>query len=156
MSAMRWLDNRVPPPVVGLVLGVAMGWLAAPWPHWSEQPMWRLVAVAALALTGLAFDASGLWVVTRARTTINPLHPERATHLVTDGVYRLTRNPMYVGLILLLTAWALYLGRWPLLAGPVLGVLYLTRFQIQPEERILLAHFGEPYRAYMGRVRRWL
>ena len=63
---------------------------------------------------------------------------------------------MYVGMGLLLLAWAVYLAALLPLAGPVVYVLYITRFQIQPEERVLASIFGEQYAAYASRVRRWL
>jgi protein-S-isoprenylcysteine O-methyltransferase Ste14 len=106
---------------------------------------------------GLSFDLAGLLAFRASRTTVNPMRPERASSLVTHGVYRITRNPMYVGMVCLLLAWGLYLAHWPaLLAGPLAYVLYLNRFQIAPEERVLLDLFGPSYRSYMGQVRRWL
>lgn len=103
-----------------------------------------LVAIAAFA---------GFW---QARTTINPLQPDRASVLVTHGIYRFTRNPMYLSLLLLLVAYASQLGTWAAFAGPVAYVAYITRFQILPEERVLLSKFGAEYDAYRRRVRRWL
>ena len=103
-----------------------------------------LVAIAAFA---------GFW---QARTTINPLQPERASVLVTHGIYRYTRNPMYLSLLLLLVAYASHLGTWVAFAGPVAYVAYITRFQILPEERVLLSKFGAEYEAYRRRVRRWI
>lgn len=153
---MRWLEHKMPPPVVALLLGSAMYWAAGwrpalPW----LQPFAGPLAVA-LTLAGLACDLSGLSRFLRAHTTVNPLTPQKTSALVTDGIYRLTRNPMYLGLALLLTAWAVHLGAlWPF-AGPALFVAYTTRFQILPEERCLYARFGAEYLAYTERVRRWL
>ena len=87
---------------------------------------------------------------------MNPLHPERATALVTSGPYRFTRNPMYVGILLLLSAWAVYLGSaspWFFLP---LAFVTLTVQQIMPEEKILAQTFADGYRAYQDRVPRWL
>jgi protein-S-isoprenylcysteine O-methyltransferase Ste14 len=117
----------------------------------------KLLLTGLLAAVGLAFDLAGLRAFLARRTTINPLRPERASSLVTDGVYRITRNPMYIGMVFLLLAWGLYLAdAAALLLGPVAYMLYLNRFQIGPEERVLLGLFGEEYRGYMARVRRWL
>ena len=92
----------------------------------------------------------------RARTTVNPLKPETSAALVSTGVYSFTRNPMYLGMALALFAWAVYLSSvWSLL-GPVLFALYITRFQIVPEERVLDGLFGASFAAYKKRVRRWL
>lgn len=76
--------------------------------------------------------------------------------MVTGGVYRLTRNPMYVGLTLLLTTWAVWLAvPWTFL-GPVVFALFTHCFQILPEERVMSAKFGRAYEDYRRRVRRWL
>jgi protein-S-isoprenylcysteine O-methyltransferase Ste14 len=153
---MSKLEHLVPPPLVAFLLAAGMWWLAA-WPPawpWAGELRWPLVL--ALVVAGLLFDLSGLLVFLRRRTTINPLRPERASVLVTSGAYRITRNPMYVGLGCLLLAWAVYLwSPWSLL-GPVFFVAWITRFQIVPEERVLEEKFGEDYRAYRARVRRWL
>lgn len=110
----------------------------------------------ALGLIGLALDMSGLVAFLRRHTTINPLRPAKTSALVTGGVYRFTRNPMYLGLACLLTAWALWLGAWQSFAGPLVFVAYITRFQIRPEERALSRLFGVAYSDYIARVRRWL
>jgi protein-S-isoprenylcysteine O-methyltransferase Ste14 len=102
------------------------------------------------------FDGLGLLAFRAARTTINPMAPQRTRALVTGGVYRITRNPMYVGMALLLSAWAVALGSTWALAGPLGFMLFITRFQIRPEEQALHALFGETYAAYCRRVRRWL
>ena len=81
---------------------------------------------------------------------------ENASALVTTGVYRVSRNPMYVALTSLLTALAVYLANGWAAVGPVLFALFITRFQIIPEERIMQAKFGDAYADYQRRVRRWL
>lgn len=153
---MSWLEHRVPPPLVGLIVALLMAWLAGG-PEWHVPSGVNGLSMALLVLVGLSFDIAGLLAFRASRTTVNPLRPERASSLVTQGVYRITRNPMYVGMVFLLLAWGFYLAHWPaLLLGPVVYMLYLNRFQIAPEERVLLGLFGEEYRAYMARVRRWL
>ncbi len=119
-------------------------------------PVARVAAVAVLVAAGLGVDLAGLAAFRGARTTVNPLQPQRASALVTGGVYRFTRNPMYLGMALLLSAWAVHLSSWLALAGPLAFVLYITRFQIVPEERVLQANFGEAFTRYAARVRRWL
>ena len=105
---------------------------------------------------GLLFVLAGGISFRRARTTVNPLKPEAASALVTSGIYRYTRNPMYVGFALWLLAWGLYLAS-PLVLLGVLGfVLYMNRLQIAPEERALGRLFGADFAAYRQRVRRWL
>jgi len=116
----------------------------------------KIALVAILAAAGVAFDLLGLLAFRAARTTINPFKPERASAMVIRGVYRISRNPMYVGLALLLLAWAVYLSALLPFAGPVIFALYITRFQIKPEERALLAKFGPAFAQYMSSVRRWV
>jgi protein-S-isoprenylcysteine O-methyltransferase Ste14 len=153
---MQWLEHRIPPPVVGALVGVAM-WLAAPvGPALALGASTRHVIAAVLIAVALAFDLAGLLAFRASRTTLNPLTPERASALVTGGVYRITRNPMYVGLCFILLAWAVYLSTWLPFLGPPIYVLCITRYQILPEERVLRRLFGEQYVQYTARVRRWL
>lgn len=152
----HWLELRIPPPVVGLVIAVAMWFLAPLGPALGWPEPVRLWLALAIAGVGGCFDLSGLIAFVRRHTTVNPLRPATTSALVTSGVYRLTRNPMYVGMACLLVAWAVWLGAlWPWL-GPVAFVLFITRFQIRPEERALTTLFGEAYLHYTTRVRRWL
>lgn len=154
---LAWLEHKVPPPVVGVVTAAAMWWLVSTIGQVATPGQGlRAWLVGVLVAVGLAIDLAGLLAFRAHRTTFNPLRPERASSLVSTGVYRITRNPMYLGMASLLLAWVLYLGNWLALAGPLAYVLYLNRFQIVPEERALLALFGDEYRQYMARVRRWL
>jgi len=150
------LDHKIPPPVVGLLVAAAMWGISSLGPQFSVAPEPRFAAAAILVVAGVAFDLLGLVAFRASRTSINPLRPERASALVTRGVYRVTRNPMYVGMGFLLLAWAVYLSALLPFAGPALFVLYITRFQIQPEERVLMSIFGAEFSAYAARVRRWL
>lgn len=120
-----------------------------------DVPVPRLLAFPVGAI-GAALDAVALVQFLRMRTTTNPLKPASASALVTGGIYRSTRNPMYLGLATLLAAWAIYLGNLAALAGVPLFILYMNRFQILPEERALEERFGPEYIAYRARVRRWL
>lgn len=152
---MQFLEHRIPPPLVALITAVLMWWgTGMATPHWPGGLQSAVVVL--LLLAGASFDLAGLLSFRAARTTVNPMRPEKASTLVTGGVYRITRNPMYVGMACLLTAWALVLPSWLALLGPTGFVLYITRFQILPEERVLLGLFGDEYRGFMGKVRRWL
>ena len=150
------LEHRIPPPVVGALVATGMWSVSGLGPQLPIPPVPRYVAAVLLVIAGVLFDLLGLLAFRASRTTVNPLQPERASVLVTGGVYRFTRNPMYVGMACLLFAWAFYLSAVLPFAGIVVFVLYMTRFQIQPEERVLRDIFGEQYTDYAARVRRWL
>jgi len=156
IDSLRFLEAKVPPPLVALVTAVGM-WLAT-WvtPVVPEAGFVRLPIACALAAAGVALGIAGSLAFRAAGTTVNPLKPERASHLVVAGVYRITRNPMYLGLLLGLAALAAYLAALLALAGPVVFAVYIHRFQIKPEERALEAKFGSAYIDYRQRVRRWL
>lgn len=153
---MGWLDLRFPPLVVALAIAGLMRMLA------TAVPVGRysvpLGPTAALAVVALAAVVGCLAVATvwRAGSTIDPHRPHMSKFLVTGGIYRVTRNPMYLSLVLLLAAWAMAQPSWSALVGPPLLALYLGKFQIAPEERALTDRFGEEYWDYCSRVRRWL
>ncbi|MEI8326223.1 MAG: isoprenylcysteine carboxylmethyltransferase family protein [Betaproteobacteria bacterium] len=153
---MHALELKVPPPLVALVMGIAMWFLSRLSPSPEVLPIARMLAVVCLAAVGTAFSLSGVVAFRRAKTTVNPLKPESASSLVSAGVYKITRNPMYAGMLLLLLAWAAFLwSAWSLLG--LLGfAAYISRFQIVPEERVLCALFGAEFAEYKARVRRWL
>lgn len=150
------LELKVPPPLVTLTIAVAM-WGISLADSPSEAPtLFVKFTAAVVAFLGGGVSLSGMTAFRRVRTTYSPHRPEKTSSLVTTGIYRHTRNPMYVGLLFVLTAWSVYLlSVWSLI-GPALFVLYIGRFQIAPEERILAASFGSDYIDYCARVRRWL
>jgi len=125
-------------------------------PHFAMPDIVRWASALAIALAGMSFAVLGLLEFRWARTTVDPTRPGRASSFVASGVYRVTRNPMYLGMALVLVAWAVLLAApWPFV-GPVFWVFYMGRFQIRPEERILAELFGDEYARYLSTVRRWL
>ncbi|MFO1494987.1 MAG: isoprenylcysteine carboxylmethyltransferase family protein [Lysobacterales bacterium] len=152
---MTALELRIPPLLLLLLCAGCM-WLIAGCPVWPAPPPMHALAALLLWLAGLGVALSGVLAFRRAQTTVDPTRPERAGRIVSSGIYRWTRNPMYLGMTLVLLAWALWLGA-PAAAGllPVF-VLWISRWQIVPEERALAARFGSEYRAYCARVRRWI
>lgn len=149
------LELLVPPPVV-MLTAAGLGWLGAwLWPGGVlfQLPLfWPLLPVVLSGVIGTL----AVFHFFRADTTVHPHHPEKATCLVAYGVFRLSRNPMYLALVLLLLAWLLYLGH--LLAPLWLAVFmaYITQFQIKPEERALKELFGDEYDVYCRQTRRWI
>ena len=150
------LELKAPPPIVALLIAIAMWFVSRMGPMLDAPFVVRTAAFVALGILGGATALAGDLEFKRAKTTINPLRPQNTTALVTSGVFRYTRNPMYVGLTLVVLGWAAFLCSPWAIAGPVLFVLYISRFQIEPEEKILSAKFGAAYSDYASRVRRWL
>jgi protein-S-isoprenylcysteine O-methyltransferase Ste14 len=150
------LELKIPPVLVFALTAAAMYGLARALPAGTLALPARVGAAATLAACGVALAAAGVAAFRRSRTSVHPHHPERASAMVAHGVYRWTRNPMYLGLLLVLAGWAVLLANAAALAALPLFVLWMNRFQIGPEERVLAAKFGPPYAAYLRRVRRWL
>ena len=156
MTPMNGLELKVPPPLVALFLAILM-WLTPALAGSVAIPLdLRLGVALALLCFGLSIAVSGFVAFRRAGTTVNPIKASSASALVSSGVYRFTRNPMYLGLLLALFAWAVFLSNpLALLLLPVY-VFYIYPFQIIPEERVLTSLFGTEYSAYNKSVRRWL
>jgi protein-S-isoprenylcysteine O-methyltransferase Ste14 len=113
-------------------------------------------AAIVFVLTGILIAALGVMSFRRARTTVNPMKPESSTALVVRGIYRVTRNPMYLGFLFVLGGFALFLRHPVAFLALPLFVLYMNRFQIEPEEAALRSRFGAEFTDYQSRVRRWL
>ncbi|MGA6539208.1 methyltransferase family protein [Stenotrophomonas sp. NPDC101269] len=152
---MHWLETRIPPPIVMLLLGLAALGVARCAPAFAvDVPLQTALAVG-VAMLGLVLNLLPKRAFRRAGTTVNPLRPAASTQLVTSGIYRYTRNPMYLGHALILAGWTLHLGNALAMIALPAFVLFVTRFQIQPEERALAQRFPD-YASYCRRVRRWL
>ena len=153
---MQWLELKVPPLLVWLVFAGAMYGVAYVAPEISYTLPGRFALALALVVLGGAVALAGVVAFRSKRTTVNPLTPGASSSVVSSGIYRISRNPMYLGFFLALAGWALYLSN----AGAVLllpaFLAYLTQYQIKPEERALLAKFGSEFAQYMARVRRWV
>lgn len=150
------LELRIPPVVLGIFTAVLMWIASSTTPNFAIAiPARRWIAVC-LMLTGVIICGLGVVSFRRAKTTVNPMRPEAASALVSSGIYRRTRNPMYLGFLLVLSGWAVFLSNiLAFLALPAF-VLYMNRFQIEPEEKALAATFGPQFVAYKNQVRRWL
>ena len=153
---MRWLELRIPPRFIAVALGLGMFGVSSIEPRFdlALSHHWATALVAAVGGGAITFVAAT--TLRAARTTLLPMRPQNTTSLVTTGIYRWSRNPMYLGLAVALTGFAAYLSAAWSLPGPVLFILYVNRFQIRPEERILSERFGAEYETYTRRVRRWL
>ena len=156
LSGMRSLELKVPPPAVALVTAVLMWLVSQAAPVLDFNIPARSLIAAILAAAGVIVAISGVATFARAKTTVNPTTPQSSSTLVSWGIYTLTRNPMYLGLLLVLTGWAIFLSNLlPFLLLPAY-IFYMNRFQIAPEERALTSLFGSEYVAYRSHVRRWI
>ncbi|HTH78415.1 MAG TPA: isoprenylcysteine carboxylmethyltransferase family protein [Ramlibacter sp.] len=153
---MKALEHKVPPPVVAVTVGAIMWGLSLPGVAALPRSHAGTAVGIVIAALGVAAAVLGNIAFRRARTTVNPFEPETASSLVTSGIYRVTRNPMYVGMLLVLVGWAVFLANGLAVIAIALFPAYITRFQIKPEERALMALFGEQYASYSSHVRRWL
>src|SRR5262245_16640122 len=107
---MHALELKVPPPLVAVIVGIGMWWIGE---HTNLISIAREVRMAAgliIAIFGTSFSLSGVIAFRNARTTVNPMQPQATSSLFFSGVYRRTRNPMYLGLLLVLVAWAVWLA----------------------------------------------
>ena len=148
------LNNKVPPLVVMVFFAAIMALIA----HYTVIDFTAFIIYLALALvaTGCIFCIAGVVSFRLAKTTVLPNKPEEASRLVTSGVYKLSRNPMYLGFAFILAGWGVWLGSmWDFL-GVAGFIAYITLFQIIPEERALHQLFAEQFDDYKSRVKRWL
>ena len=153
---MKSLELKVPPPLVTAIVAAAMWGVSRITPRLDVATAYRVWAGLAIAAAGGVFSVAGVVAFRRARTTVNPTQPESASALVSSGVCRITRNPMYLGLLFILIGWAAFLAAPVALLGPLVFGLYMGRFQIAPEEAALTKRFGTEYAEYKAKVRRWL
>lgn len=151
------MDNRIPPPLVAALFGL-LAWLGAEHlPGALELSIeWRVGLGLVVLLAGVAISLAGVISFRHARTTVNPMKPETASALVRSGIYRYTRNPMYLGFATALVAWSIFLAWPPALLGVAGFVIYMSIFQIGPEERALAGLFGAEFTQYCRQVPRWL
>jgi protein-S-isoprenylcysteine O-methyltransferase Ste14 len=145
--------TRIPPPLLAVAAAGAQRALTGA----SPRPTAGRAAVAAgVALASVSIAGATATLFRRNETTVDPLHPDQASALVTTGPNAISRNPMYVGMAGLLVANAIRRGSWADLL-PVAGfVLVIDRFQIRAEEEALLEKFGAEYDAYRTSSPRWI
>ncbi|GLT15943.1 methyltransferase family protein [Vibrio algivorus] len=154
---MQLLELKIKPPIVSVIAVMIMFGLD----YWLPSDrlgvgQYRLGIVLGLVLIGFMLAVIGVKTFIQAETTIHPDLKHATNKLVTNGIYRLSRNPMYLGMLLNLLAISVWLNNW-LTIGVCIGfVCYISQFQIKPEERFLQQRFGKQYTDYCKKVRRWL
>ncbi len=153
---MQSLETKIPPPIVTVLFAFIM-WLGSSiGPFLPLNRTVSTVLISLLLASGLFIGNMGVIAIKKAGTPGTPFDPEKTSSLVSDGVYRFTRNPMYLGSALALIAWAVYLSSVWVFIGVAGFILYTNHFQIIPEERALKKLFGSEFEDYQSKVRRWL
>lgn len=155
-TTMRSLELKVPPLALVILTALLMRLAATALPGAIfDFPLRRMIA-STVGAAGFFVCVLGALQFKRAGTTLNPIKPQSASSLVTSGIYRRTRNPMYLGFFLMLVALALAIANAAALAALPAFVLYMNRFQIEPEERALTHLFGNDFKAYCLEAPRWI
>jgi protein-S-isoprenylcysteine O-methyltransferase Ste14 len=150
------MELKIPPLVVVCAIAIGQWLCSARMVALSLEIPFRTPLASIVALCGFGFATAGVLAFRRAKTTVDPTRPFATTTIVTTSVYRISRNPMYVGFLLSLTSFAIACANGAAFLWLPLFVLYLNRFQIGPEERYLTDKFGDAYANYRARVRRWI
>lgn len=144
----------VHPPVVALVFVLVAYFLGRFIPLPFVMPSVLRYVGAALVVVGVLLGLGAFLEFQKARTTLDP-HGS-TTQIVTSGVYRFTRNPIYLGFLLMIIGLPLYLGFvWGIVLAP-LYIFLMNHLVIQHEEQYLERKFGDVYTSYTSRVRRWV
>ena len=155
---MKTLELKIPPPIV-LFFSIVLAYVCSRYlpvialPSILSDQYWYISGAGGI---GIFLSLAGIWEFRKAKTTIHPTKPEKASYLVTGGIYRVTRNPMYLGMLLVIVAASFKFGSYYGFIALPFFVLYITQFQIKPEERIIEKIFGEEYVQYKKNVKRWL
>ena len=148
------MSNKIPPPVITLIGALLIYYSSPFFPHLTLP---AFIALPILSLvSGIAVIVSAIKSFKDYKTTINPLKPETASSLVTSGVFKYTRNPMYLGLLLILIYLSLIFN---VVGGCLVSlgfIIYITKFQIIPEEVAMEKLFGNQFLEYKQQVRRWI
>ncbi|GAA4349782.1 methyltransferase family protein [Kangiella taiwanensis] len=153
---MKSLELKIPPVVVLVIAALAMWAVARLFPTPLIVFPGAVWLVGSITFIGCCIVFLGVWGFGKAGTTVDPRAPDKSEKLVVSGIYRFSRNPMYLVFLLLLCSWSLKLGSALGLLFLPLFALYMNRFQIIPEERWMHNKFGESYQKYKSQVRRWI
>jgi protein-S-isoprenylcysteine O-methyltransferase Ste14 len=153
---MSVLELKIPPVLVTILFAGLMWLVSRLAPSFPLGMEYRITALLLFVLVGTAVGLAGVASFRKANTTVNPLTPDACSSMVTSGIYQFSRNPMYLALLLALLGWGFFLHNFYSLALTVVFVVYLNRFQIQPEERALEQVFGKEFSEYRQRVRPWI
>ena len=148
------LNNKVPPPIVTLICGLGIYLSRSLFPTYNHASI-GIISALFLSLGIMTLIAAVLFFIKR-KTTLSPLQPEKASSLVVSGVFKHSRNPMYLGLSLILLSVAVQFNFVGGILIVFMFIAFITKFQIIPEEIAMEKLFGEEFSRYKKRTRRWI
>ena len=145
------------PPLIQYLLCASLVWAISRFlPSFTVNHVILKGAGGLLLLCGITLLSSAVLAFIKHKTSVNPVNLDQTQYLVTNGFYRYSRNPMYLGFLLLLIGQAALLTNLTALIAPLIFYTVMNTIQIKPEEKALTLKFGEAYRAYCQKTRRWL
>lgn len=153
---MSRIQNKIPPPIITLIIGLMMWSLNIYYPIQEYDSTLLFYFGITFIVLGLYLDVVSFFNFRKNKTTVNPISPEKATNLVIGGFYRFTRNPMYLGMLSILTGTALLFGSLSPVVMLPFFIYTMNELQIMPEEIALEKIFSSQYTSYKQKVRRWL
>ncbi len=153
---MQGLELKIPPVAQTLLIAALMLALSLSGFTLSIAIPGKIWIAGIAGLAGSIISLLGVLAFWQVKTTVDPRIPTKASQLVNSGIYQLSRNPMYLGFLLALIGWAVYLSNATAFFLLPVFILYMNRFQIKPEERFMLEKFGSEYEIYKTKVRRWI
>lgn len=148
------MNNKIPPPVIALICGLVIYFSRALFPKYVFT-LTNFISILFLVL-GLLMLTTAVLSFKKYQTTVNPLRPEKASQLVTSGIFKFSRNPMYFAMLLVLLSITV---KFNILGGAAMSVafvLFITTFQIIPEELAMKKLFGGEFDLYQKSTRRWI
>ena len=156
---MKFFQLKCPPPIVmllSMVFSLVLSQRGLDFMQQQVADLSNLIWPLIFLIAGIGLAMLGVKEFLVQHTTLNPLDPSRSSSLVVSGVYQLTRNPMYLGMLVVLLGWGDFLDNFLAYSGALIFFVYMTAFQIKPEEAAMLEKFGESFKQYCQSVRRWL
>ena len=148
------IKTKIPPPLVALTFGFLINYTKNIFPKIEISN--DIIFGSFMIIIGLIIILSAIILFKKYQTTITPLNPSNATKLITDGIYKFSRNPMYLGLLLVLLGISIILNPVGGLSLIPLFILYLNLFQIIPEENAMVDLFKDEFSEYQKNVRKWI
>lgn len=150
------MKNKIPPPILTLVFALIAIGVDIVLPQFFFAFGGQKIIAIGILVIAISIMLIAFFQFMQRKTTVNPLTPKAATHLVTSGVMGLSRNPMYLGMLLILVAVIIAIGNYIAIFLLPLFVLTMNKLQIEPEEAALRENFGTEFEDYCSNVRRWM